>query len=82
MKHEPPVMQSLASLSDGDACYINTIELDGLLRRRIFDLGMIPGTWVKCVRRSPSGNPIAYYVRGAIIALRNEDAACIKVNLA
>lgn len=82
VKQHPDHENSLASLSDGQSCYIHTIELGGLLRRRIFDLGIIPGTWVQCVRRSPAGNPIAYYVRGAVIALRNEDAARIKVSLA
>lgn len=81
MNQEAIHLKPLTSLSNGQSCYVNKIELNGLLRRRIFDLGMIPGTWVTCVRRSPSGNPIAYCVRGATIALRNEDAALIKVNL-
>lgn len=81
MKGALSKVQSLAGLSDGQSCYVNTIELRGLLRRRIFDLGIIPGTRIECVRRSPAGNPIAYHVRGATIALRSEDAAGIKVEL-
>lgn len=73
---------SLAGLADGQCCYVHTIELTGLFRRRVFDLGLVPGTKVECVLRSPSGNPIAYCVRGAVIALRSEDAARIKVKLA
>lgn len=72
---------SLAQLHIGQTCHVNTIELTGLLKRRILDLGIVPGTLVECVRRSPSGNPIAYHVRGTTIALRNEDADFIKVKL-
>lgn len=70
---------SLSDVSTGAYCHIAAVELEGLLRRRILDLGMIPGTLVKCVRRSAAGDPIAFAVRGSTIALRNEDARCIKV---
>lgn len=70
---------SLSDISIGTYCNIAAIELEGLLRRRILDLGMTPGTPVKCVRRSASGDPIAFAVRGSTIALRSEDARFIKV---
>lgn len=70
---------SLNDMTAGAQCLIAAIELHGLLRRRILDLGMVPGTPVECVRRSPSGNPIAFAVRGSTIALRSEDARNIKV---
>lgn len=74
-----PVSLSLADLSIGSAGRIVSLELGGLLRRRILDLGMVPGTQVRCVRKSPSGDPIAFQVRGSIIALRTEDLKKIKV---
>jgi len=74
-----PVSLSLADLSIGSAARIVSLELGGLLRRRILDLGMVPGTQVRCVRKSPSGDPIAFQVRGCIIALRTEDLKNIKV---
>ena len=74
-------LTSLAQLNIGQTCHINNVELTGLLKRRILDLGLVPGTLVECVRRSPSGNPSAYHVRGTTIALRNEDADFIKVKL-
>jgi ferrous iron transport protein A len=70
---------SLSELAVGSSCRIRSIELVGLLRRRILDLGILPGTVVECVRRSPAGDPTAYTVRGAIIALRRDDARQIKV---
>lgn len=69
----------LANLSLGSVCQIVSLELSGLLRRRILDLGIVPGTMIQCIRRGPSGDPTAYLVRETIIALRSEDAAQILV---
>ena len=74
-------LQSLADLKVGTSCRISSVELDGLLKRRVLDLGILPGTHVQCVRRSPAGDPIAYRVRGSTIALRSDDASFIKVYL-
>lgn len=69
----------LSHLSVGDACRIAGLELNGIIRRRIQDLGIIPGTTIECIRRGPSGDPTAYTVRGTTVALRKEDACLIKV---
>ena len=51
------------------------------MRRRLFDLGLIPGTQVTCTARSPAGDPAAYLIRGAVVALRGRDAGEIRVSL-
>lgn len=48
-------------------------------RRRLLDLGLIPDTIVESIRKSPSGDPIAYEIRGAVIALRSEESSKIMV---
>jgi len=53
----------------------------GMQRRRLMDLGIIPGTVIKTELESASGDPVAYNVRGAMIALRNDQARLIKVRL-
>lgn len=50
-------------------------------RRRMLDLGFIRNTIVKALQKSPSGDPTAYQVRGAVIALRSEEAAKIMVEI-
>ena len=47
--------------------------------RRLKDLGLVEGTKVKCVLRSPLGDPYAYKIRGAVVAIRKEDASQIMV---
>jgi len=71
---------SLSDVTIGSFCRVNSVELVGLLRRRIYDLGIIPGTTIECVRKSPSGDPTAYTVRGSTIVLRYDDAKQIKVS--
>ncbi|MCX7817947.1 MAG: metal-dependent transcriptional regulator [Kiritimatiellae bacterium] len=56
-------------------------QVRGLARDRLLDLGFVPGTTVELVMRAPSGDPIAYRVRGATIALRREQADRILVHL-
>ena len=46
----------------------------GVERRRFFDLGILPGTKITAEFESPSGNPAAYKIRGAVIALREGQA--------
>lgn len=51
----------------------------GHLKRRLLDLGVIKNTKIKPVFKSISGNPIAYEIRGSVIAIRNEDAKNIEL---
>jgi len=49
-------------------------------RRRLQDLGVLPGTMIQAEFASPSSDPVAYRIRGALIALRREQAAHILVD--
>lgn len=49
------------------------------MNRRLRDLGLIEGTLVRCLYRSPWGSPTAYLIRGAAVALRGIDARNIAV---
>lgn len=48
-------------------------------RRRMVDLGILPGTRIENVMPSPLGDPIAYRIRSAVVALRSEQARLIEV---
>jgi DtxR family Mn-dependent transcriptional regulator len=50
-------------------------------RRRLMDLGILPGTVIEAEMESPSGDPTAYRIRDALIALRKEQADWIRVDL-
>ena len=64
----------LAAIAPGETVRVAEIRAEGALRRRLFDLGLIPQTLVSCRCAAPAGSPMAFTVRGAAIALRTADA--------
>lgn len=65
----------------GDIGIIERLEANKNIKRRLLELGIIEGTKVECVLKSPLGNPIAYLIRGTLIAIRKEDCNKIMVML-
>jgi DtxR family Mn-dependent transcriptional regulator len=49
-------------------------QVQGVQRRRLLDLGIVPGTVIGAELASISGDPMAYRIRGAVIALRRAQA--------
>ncbi len=70
---------ALNRLSVGQSAYVTDIHHEPSMLRRLTDLGLIRGTQVSCLFRSPAGDPSAYLIRGAVIALRQRDAEHIRV---
>ncbi len=71
---------SLDKLDIDNSATIKSLHCTGDLRRRLLDLGLINGTKIKAVLKSPIGNPIAYEIRGTVIALRKEDSKLIIIS--
>ena len=71
----------LDMLKCGQLAEVLDIDADTPIRRRLFDIGLISKTRVCCVGESVFGDPHAYLIRDAVIALRNEDASKISVRL-
>lgn len=70
---------TLNELHPGEACLIKGLSCSGSIRRRLLDLGLVEDTVAVCVGQSPHRNPKAYLIRGATIALRDEDSRQILV---
>ncbi|MDO4269408.1 MAG: FeoA family protein [Eubacteriales bacterium] len=71
----------LPDLPEGGQARVRALHLSGGMRRRLQDLGLVAGTRVTCLQRAASGDPTAYLIRGAVIALRNTDAAQVEVGV-
>ncbi|MBI4164366.1 MAG: FeoA domain-containing protein [Acidobacteria bacterium] len=73
---------TLSILRPGEKGQVVGISMScrGPQRRRLLDLGIVPGTIVEAELQSPAGDPTGYRVRGAMIALRREQAEMIHVN--
>ena len=48
---------------------------------RLQELGMLPGNTVACVCAAPSGSPLVFWIKGAMIALRRDDCEKIVVEV-
>ncbi len=71
---------ALNTLPIGRKAFVDKLLSSGNERRRMLDLGLVPNTLVEALYKSPAGDPIAYQVRGAVIAIRSEDAKKILIN--
>lgn len=71
--------KSLAKTEVGETVRVVSLLAEGRMRRRLADLGLIPGAEVTCLGRSPLGDPSAYLIRGAVIAIRRRDAMEVSV---
>ena len=83
-------MQSLCSLADlplqqfaviTEVSSVNGAAHEVSLRRRMAEIGFLPGEKVKLVARVPGGDPVAVRVGGSTFALRRREALCIQVRM-
>lgn len=77
MKNMKNRENNLAALEPGECGYVREVRCEGCQRRRLLDIGLVNRARVECLGRSPAGDPAAYLIRGAVIALRAEDSARI-----
>ncbi len=80
MQAQPIVGESLACLQIGQKAKVLGLspQCHGAERRRLLDLGFVPGAYVETAMVSPSGDPTAYRIRGTLIALRHEQANYVR----
>jgi DtxR family Mn-dependent transcriptional regulator len=74
-------VRTLADLGQDETARVRRLSSDcrGAQRRRLLDLGVVPGTVIGVEMRSASGDPRAYRIRGAVIALRRHQAEWIEL---
>ncbi|MEF9922330.1 MAG: ferrous iron transport protein B [Anaerovoracaceae bacterium] len=72
---------TLADLSEGEKGIVLSLNCKGPIRRRLQDLGIAPGTSIECGIHSPLGDPIAFKIKGATIALRVEESSTVVVEV-
>lgn len=73
MKNFQNSITSLNNLPLNQIGIIEYIHSSSNIKRRLLDLGIIKGTKIKPLFISPFGDPIAFEIRGYLLALRNED---------
>ena len=76
---QPKHVTSLDQLTEGAIATL--VEVDGLpaLRRRLMELGLLPGTSLRLVRRLDAGGVLELEVRHSRLSLRRNEAAHLTV---
>ena len=72
-------MLSLENTKVGQKVRVKKVISNSSIKRRLLDIGLTPGTIIERVLENFSGTLVAYMIRGALIAIRNEDASEIIV---
>ena len=70
---------TLADLPVGARAVVTGVSSELPVGRRLLDLGFVPKTVIRVLRRAPLGDPISYELRGMRICLRKEEARNILV---
>ncbi|MEE1003317.1 MAG: FeoA family protein [Acutalibacteraceae bacterium] len=69
----------LNDITPGQTAVIKELNINGSMRRRLLDIGLIDGTKIECIGKSVLGDPSAFLIRGAVIAIRSEDCKNILI---
>lgn len=67
----------LSEFSVGESGRILAVNGAGLIRRRLFDMGVTPGADVLLRKKAPLGDPLELTIRGYELTLRTAEAACV-----
>lgn len=70
---------TLSELKIGESAVVTAVGGEGILRRRLLDMGITPKTRLMVRKMAPLGDPIEIRIRGYELTLRKEDAAKITV---
>ena len=70
---------TLDQLRPGERAQVGVIHGTGTFRRRLLELGFVPGTTIERTGQAPFGDPLSYRLRGAVVCLRGRDAAAVDV---
>lgn len=73
-------MSRLSDVRRGETAVVSSIEGLRSFRRRLLEMGLVPGTEVTVVNIAPLGDPLFIEVRGSRWSLRHDEAAEIQVN--
>jgi ferrous iron transport protein A len=72
-------MKTAAQLKVGEIGIIDEIDASHPSARRVLEFGFTPGQEIELINKSLFNDPLAFAIRGTIIAIRKDEAICIKL---
>lgn len=77
MKGETEMIKKLSEFDVGETGVVRSVAGEGVIRRRLFDMGVTPGAEVYLRKRAPLGDPVEITLRGYELTLRKAEADCV-----
>lgn len=72
-------MKTLAQMVIGERGVVKSVKGEGVIRRRLFDMGITPGAEIYLRKKAPLGDPIEIALRGYELTLRKSEAAQVEM---
>jgi len=73
--------KTLDEFQVGERGVIKSVVGEGKIRRRLFDMGVTPGTAIYLRKKAPLGDPIEITIRGYELTLRKAEASCVTMEV-
>ena len=75
------MLKKLDQIEKGETGLVKSVEGDGKIRRRLFDMGVTPGAKAVLRKKAPMGDPIELTIRGYELSLRKAEAALVNIEV-
>lgn len=75
------MLKKLDQIVKGETGLVKSVEGDGKIRRRLFDMGVTPGAVVVLRKKAPMGDPIEVTIRGYELSLRKAEACLVNIEV-
>ena len=75
------MLKKLDQIEKGESGLVRSVEGDGKVRRRLFDMGVTPGAKVTLRKKAPLGDPIEITIRGYELSLRKAEAELVNIEV-
>jgi Fe2+ transport system protein FeoA len=72
-------MKSAADLKLTEKAVIKEIDNSHPSSHRLLEIGFTPGQEIILINKSIFNDPLAFSIRGTLIAIRRSEACCIKI---
>ncbi|MBD3305630.1 ferrous iron transport protein A [candidate division KSB3 bacterium] len=70
---------TLKSVAPGSRVIVKKLTGHGAVRRRLMDMGIIPGTEIEVLKVAPLGDPVEMKFKGYNLSLRRDEADMVIV---
>ncbi|MDE6412193.1 MAG: ferrous iron transport protein A [Clostridia bacterium] len=75
------MVKKLSEFKVGERGVIKTVAGEGMIRRRLFDMGVTPGADVYLRKKAPLGDPLEVTIRGYELTLRKTEADSVSMEV-